>query len=208
MLRPSDLILDKGPLPLVGTLGRSELECAAALFALVCRNRKNDVWGPVTLDEFQDETKRLAGVNNPFVTNPFLRPDFRGLVVEGFASFVGSPAQYRELHNQPLELTKKCIDRLETVTHNHRRARLTAPDVEKVLPVAPGAVGILMPDMPRSDGTYVVVVDAAIGKGVDFFEKLTVRPAGTGEAIELTRDPEGVYITAHGDEFFVPQAVG
>lgn len=85
--RPSDVPLRR-PVPLVGTMGKAEVEAAAAWLVLALRDN-GDEWGGVAASDLkvvQDE----HSASLLWLTNPFLVPDFDGLVDRGFAEFVGA----------------------------------------------------------------------------------------------------------------------
>lgn len=87
-LRPSDVHL--GVIPLVGTLGRAELEHAAALLVRACQLHE-DKWQPVSLEmvgaTIAHDSTNLVGALPFWITNPFMaRPDFYGLLRRGYAT--------------------------------------------------------------------------------------------------------------------------
>lgn len=95
--------------PLVATMGRAELEHAAAMIVRACQV-SGDVWQPIAPTRMgvviNDD---LAAKREPFHslnTNPFFRPDFRGLVEKGFARWTADGS------GAPIELTAEGIARL------------------------------------------------------------------------------------------------
>lgn len=86
--KPSQVRLDL--FPFVNTFRRAEHEVAAALLVRACVGN-GDTWearGPQDIGRQLKED--LAAELKPIVhwaTNPFLRPDFRGLVAAGFAEW-------------------------------------------------------------------------------------------------------------------------
>jgi len=87
--KPSDVVLTG--VPLGGTLGRSEVEFAAAIIVRTCQ-ANGDTWTPVGRAEMaavlhEDvETKREPVAS--WDRNPFLHPDFRDLVARGLAAWI------------------------------------------------------------------------------------------------------------------------
>lgn len=102
--RPSDVVLS-AYFPLGGTLGRSELECAAALVIWTLR-RNGNVWRRVWRDEMQacPQLDFLSGVEpmHSWGSNPFFHPDLRGLEARHFATFTGHTLELTELALQPI----------------------------------------------------------------------------------------------------------
>lgn len=89
-IKPSDVNLS-APIPLVGTLGRSEREVAAALLILACVD-DGDEWRPVLPKALGlAMTKRKDAPEFPWLRNPFMRPDFVELVEKGYAHWFGPP---------------------------------------------------------------------------------------------------------------------
>jgi len=84
--RPSDVVL-MPHVPLIGTMGRAEVEAAAGWMLLALRD-KGDFWARVDSAELQAVLENHAD-SMGWLTNPFLVPDFRDLVARGFAKFVG-----------------------------------------------------------------------------------------------------------------------
>lgn len=108
-MKPSDVRMFRGLLPLVGTFGRAELEFAAALLVRTCV-RNGDEFGAhpprsigVTMKADVDEALEpwVSFARNPFVP----RPDFRGLAEAGFAEFLGDVDQ-----GAPVQFTAKGLD--------------------------------------------------------------------------------------------------
>lgn len=84
---PSQVFLNEIP-PLVGTMGRSEIEHAAALLVRACQVR-GDVWAPVApTDMGAVLTRDLESDIDPWRAldrNRFFNPNFDALVERGFA---------------------------------------------------------------------------------------------------------------------------
>lgn len=102
---PGDVVL--APVPLVGTMGRTEVEHAAAILVRVCQVR--GAWGAVTTGDVREVGLADVAAGQPLAsmwTNPFLRPEFGGLVERGFARWHGEPFK------SPLELTDEGRARL------------------------------------------------------------------------------------------------
>lgn len=75
------------PSPLIATMGRAETESAAALIVHTCA-ANGDAWQAVSTDMVV-RAVRDAGPDSTIgqiVRNPFLAPDFVGLVAAGFAT--------------------------------------------------------------------------------------------------------------------------
>lgn len=115
-MKPSDVYLWRGLLPLIDTFGRSELEMAATCIVRTCV-QNGDVWQWVTLPmmgaalgEDIKNDKRWQELNrNPFVP----KPDVRGLVRGGFAECDGDidvvpcgPVRFTEAG---LDVLRKCV---------------------------------------------------------------------------------------------------
>ncbi len=107
--KPSEIYLG-GP-PLVATMGRSELEHAAAIIVRTCQ-ATGDVWRAVTWAEARLVIEAdVAEKRTPFDaiwTNPFVRPDAHGLVAKGFASKDGDAVA---LTAQGLEAIRRWVQR-------------------------------------------------------------------------------------------------
>jgi hypothetical protein len=120
MIKPSEVELWCGVLPLVGTLHRVEREVAAAIMIRACV-RNEDMWQSVTptmmaksLDEDskQEPWKSLAG-------NPFCKPDFFDLVKAGYAVFDSDPDGV----DVPIRFTQAALDIFDgTRSRKPRRA--------------------------------------------------------------------------------------
>lgn len=87
--KPSDVFLVAFP-PLVGTMGKAELEAAAAMLVRACQVNGNE-WSPRSPMDVGLALKADidAGVE-PWTSlnrNPFFRPDFRTLIDSGFARY-------------------------------------------------------------------------------------------------------------------------
>ncbi len=90
MFKPSDVNLLGSFPPLVGTMGRSEREAAAALIVRTCQVN-GDIWAPVMpLDCGKMLEADIEARAEPFYTlnrNPVFRPDVNDLVSAGYASW-------------------------------------------------------------------------------------------------------------------------
>lgn len=87
---PGDVVLH--PLPLVGTMGRSELEVAAAMLVFALK-AKGIGWQPILMGEVLRAIMDHLP-NEPvasWASNPFLRPDFLGLESQGFVRRADHP---------------------------------------------------------------------------------------------------------------------
>ena len=109
-MKPSEVSLSSSFPPLAGTFGRSEREAAATLLVRSCQVN-GDIFAPKTPRVVGDALKkdREAGVE-PLASlsrNPFWRPDFRDLVVQGFARWT------REGEGAPIEFTEKGLEALK-----------------------------------------------------------------------------------------------
>jgi len=115
-MKPSDVYLWRGLLPLIDTFGRAELEMAAACIVRTCV-QNGDVWQWVilpmmgaALGEDLKNDKRWQELNrNPFTP----QPDVRGLVKAGFAECDGDidavpcgPVRFTEAG---LAVLRKCV---------------------------------------------------------------------------------------------------
>lgn len=98
---PSCINFDHFP-PLVGTLGRSELEQAAWFLAYICA-KSGDTWREVPLSELVTTYGNLIADKHPMTNNPFLNPDFPALVPAGFAVWGGDNSA--EMAKRPLAFT-------------------------------------------------------------------------------------------------------
>src|SRR5690606_37075798 len=103
---PNDVVLDTPPL--TGTLDKVEIEFAAALMVQALKVLRLG-WTPITARQLGAAIRsELNAGNEPIATwnrNPFLRPDFPGLVARGFAVKSGPG-------DEMLELTHNCLLRL------------------------------------------------------------------------------------------------
>ncbi|GAB5541319.1 MAG: hypothetical protein SangKO_010790 [Sandaracinaceae bacterium] len=101
--RPSDVVL-MPHVPLVGTMGRVEVEAAAGWMLLALRE-KGDFWGRVDPADCRAVREKHAD-SMTWIENPFLVPDFWDLVARGFAEFVG------EGRGAPVRFTASGIEAL------------------------------------------------------------------------------------------------
>ena len=116
MLKPSDVkLLD--PCPLTATLKKSEQEVAAAWLTLAMRET-GDEFRAIQANELVEVINRFAPVVDGqrktltgyyWLANPFLRPDFDGLIDGGYAEW-SDPSLGRK---SPMAFTKKGIAALE-----------------------------------------------------------------------------------------------
>lgn len=99
-MKPSDVVL--GVPPLCGTMGRAELEHAAALIVRTCAVL-GDAWRPVAPKDVGIVLNTdVLGHVEPFaklIENPFFKPDFFALAESEFARWTAEP-------KGPMELTE------------------------------------------------------------------------------------------------------
>lgn len=111
--KPSDV--DLGGVPLAGTMGKAERECAAALLlrALI---RNGDNWQELPPRAIGLAMKADMEEGVPptaiFKNNPFWNPDFRSLVDAGYATFAGDPDK-----GAPVAFTDKGLAALRKYAH-------------------------------------------------------------------------------------------
>jgi hypothetical protein len=104
--KPSEVFLITFP-PLVGTMGKAEVEAAASMLVRVCQVDGNE-WKPCSPQEVGLTLK--ADIDNkvePWTSlnrNPFFRPDFHELVALGFARFT------TEDEHAPIEFTEQGLE--------------------------------------------------------------------------------------------------
>jgi len=107
-MKPSDIALFVPPL--VGTLGKSEIEGAAALIVRACQDH-GDAWQAITPKQIGETMKKdIAESKQPFcalMKNPFFQADVWKLVAEGFARWADQPGGACELTDLGLERIKK-----------------------------------------------------------------------------------------------------
>jgi hypothetical protein len=88
--KPSDVnLFERSPFPLVNTFNRVEMEFAAALLVRACVAR-GDVWQsilPLELGETMKADLEPGGIWETLKTNPYVRPDFSGLVEKGWTEW-------------------------------------------------------------------------------------------------------------------------
>lgn len=93
--RPEDVFINTVP-PLVGTLGKSGVESAAALIIRACQVNGNE-WKGVDLASLKAIIDKDVDNNveplKSMCMNPFIKPDFRELVARGFAKWEGMPGE-------------------------------------------------------------------------------------------------------------------
>lgn len=110
--KPSDVVLTTPPLG--GTMRKTEIETAAGLvvFALA---HAGDTWRPLPALELAAvlETAIAQQCEEPlksWARNPFMRPDFRGLIDAGFAVETGEAgAKVLELTDRAFEVMKRWV---------------------------------------------------------------------------------------------------
>lgn len=93
--RPEDVFINTVP-PLVGTMGKSGAESAAALLIRACQVNGNE-WKGVDLASLKaiidaDVDNKVEPLRS-MCMNPFIRPDFKELVTRGFATWEGTPGE-------------------------------------------------------------------------------------------------------------------
>lgn len=114
--KPTDIVLHA--IPLVGTLGRTEREVAAAMLVRACAFH-GDRWQPITPTQMGEWLRHdLDNKVEPFASldrNPFIRPDFHELVRTGFAEGALEA-------DSPLALTEKGL----LAIARHRRPKAVA----------------------------------------------------------------------------------
>ncbi len=121
--KPSDVSLTHSFPPLVGTLGKTESENAALIIqrTLVMLG---DEWKPVRPKEMgaaiEADLKAKAEPVTALSRNPFFRPDFHGLVRDGFARWLADPST----KNCPIEFTETGIRALASHVPPSRRGTL------------------------------------------------------------------------------------
>lgn len=81
-MTPDDISLDTSP-PLVGTLGRAELEHAAA--CLIRCHQVTGSWSPIDRATLVAVLRDSPGPLGPWLSNPFFVPRFLDLVRAGLA---------------------------------------------------------------------------------------------------------------------------
>ncbi len=100
---PSQILL-RSPIPLIGTMGRSEREAAAYLLVRTSQVR-GDQWQyipPRAIGEVMD-SDRKAGIE-PMVSlsiNPFFFPDFHDLIDQQYAEYERRPSGYAYREGDP-----------------------------------------------------------------------------------------------------------
>jgi hypothetical protein len=100
--------------PLVGALGKAEIEHAAALIIRVCQVR-GDKWQPVDAEAIGDVLRaEVDAKNEPFcslVRNPFFRPDVWALIEKGFGRWTAEPGGAVELTQQAFDALARWVNR-------------------------------------------------------------------------------------------------
>ncbi len=100
--------------PLVGALGKAEIEHCAALVIRVCQVR-GDKWQAVDAAAIGEMLRaEVDAKHEPFcslVRNPFFRPDVWALVEKGFGKWVAEPGGAVELTQVAFEALAKWVNR-------------------------------------------------------------------------------------------------
>lgn len=162
-MKPSDVPFDRA-LPLVGILGRSEHEAAAALIVFACFYH-GDTWQPITIRQIQSALVWAKETNHAtfskLLENPFWRPDFQGLVEAGFANGdLSSAGNAIELKASTIDLFLKAygrIDRGRGVSEERGPGCLVTRAVAKGLEVFIEPVGGGIYEVSFRDGPTVRV---------------------------------------------------
>lgn len=108
-MKPSDISLRTSYPPLVDTMGKSELEIAAAFLMRACQLNGDD-FSPKTPRQIGLAIQHDAEADPPIEPlaslrrNPWASPDFRGLVVAGFARWTTDD------EHAPIEFTQAGLD--------------------------------------------------------------------------------------------------
>jgi len=114
-MKPSDVRLwwRDAIIPLLGLFRRAEYEYAAALLVRACVVN-GDEWKPQMPRDIGtimradiERNEDGQGYLKTLASNPFCRPDFWGLVKEGFAEFLGDPEK-----GAPVQFTEKGLEQL------------------------------------------------------------------------------------------------
>lgn len=115
--KPSDVTLMIPPL--TGTMGKSEVEYAAALIVFVC-TAKGDAWQPVTFADVRAAAKEAESAAAPSARqkwllaalgNPFLHPDVHGLIARGFAEKLPGPSVVVQLLPAAMTAIERWVQR-------------------------------------------------------------------------------------------------
>ena len=119
--KPSQVFLSSGP-PLGATMRKTEREAAAAYIVRTCQAH-GDIWQPVS-DSMLRTTLRedMAADREPFISwirNPFLKPDFPGLVDDGFPQYIDQEGLSSiEFTQAGLDALKPYVRRQSSVPQN------------------------------------------------------------------------------------------
>lgn len=84
--KPSEIALSA--LPLGNTMGKAEVEMAAALIIRACQ-LNGDTWQSISGEDLLEVVRLASAGNAPekfWMENPFLSPDYQGLIERGFAA--------------------------------------------------------------------------------------------------------------------------
>jgi hypothetical protein len=124
--KPSDVDMCSSFPPLVGTMGSSEAECAAALVVRACQVQ-GDAWQDIDVHTLRGVIRAdLEAKRNPVHSmnrNPFCRPDACDLVKLGCAEWVGEPGKV-------LRFTQRGLDGLRKVARSSISSTRGLPDVK------------------------------------------------------------------------------
>jgi hypothetical protein len=120
-MKPSDISLRTSYPPLVDTMGKSELEIAAAMLVRTCQ-LQGDEFAPKEPRQIGEALKHDAESNPPIeplaslarIPVAIVCPDFRGLVAAGFARWTTGD------EHAPIEFTQSGLDAISK--HCTRRA--------------------------------------------------------------------------------------
>jgi hypothetical protein len=123
--KPTDVNLCDSFPPLVGTMGRTEAELAAALLVRACQVL-GDAWQDVEVRALGAVIRDdLAAKREPFHSmnrNPFCRPDAYDLVQRGCAEWVGEPGQVLRFTPKGFDGLRKVVERSSQPSTDPRRA--------------------------------------------------------------------------------------
>lgn len=110
--KPSDVDLRSSYPPLVGSMGSTEAEIAAAMIVRTCQVN-GDAWQDVPAPMIGKVIKNdIAAMIEPFHSlngNPFCRPSIQRLVDSGCAEWVGEPGRVIRFTRKGLEGLEKHV---------------------------------------------------------------------------------------------------
>lgn len=114
-MKPSDIFVARTP-PFTATFDRSEYEAAAAFLVLACV-LKGDEWTEILPKDLGLVLEKYgAEPGYEWFKNPFVKPDFFGLVDHGFAEWLG------EGPPQPIRFTELGLARIRASRWNRAGA--------------------------------------------------------------------------------------